>query len=322
MKKVVPLLITAAVLFTGCGASNTVLNETVKSTAVPQEVYIFAGKIEANDSVNLVSKIPGKITDIKVAVGSEVKEGDPIIYLDVKDIEAQVRQAEAAVETAKANLNKVQSGARPEQIASAQANLDSAQKTVENVQKNYDRVKQLFDGGYASKQEFEQIEGQLISVKSQYTAAQQQLAMLKNGETKETITAVEAQVKQAESAADYAKTQLANGIILSPISGTVTAKNVNVGEMATPAQPLVTIVNSGQLHVDGYVPVDLLSKIKVGQPVILKISEISDKRFEGVISVINSQVDSRSKSVLVKVTLKDGNDVLKPGMFAEIGLKK
>ena len=51
--------------------------------------------------------------------------------------------------------------------------------------------------------------------------------------------------------------------------------------MATTGQSLITIVNSGQLHVDGYVPADLAAQLKVGQAVIVKASDVSDKTFKG-----------------------------------------
>lgn len=322
MKKIMPLLIATAVIFGGCGSAKNTSNENVKASSTPQEIYIFAGKVQADNSVNLMSKIPAKVSEVKVDIGSKVNEGDPIIILDTQDIQAQVNQAQAAVGTAQANLDKVQSGSRPEQIASAQAALEGAQKAYELAQASYDRQKQLFDGGFVSKQDLEKLESPLAAAKAQREAAQNQLDMLKSGATQQELNAASAAVKQAQASVETAKTNLNYGVITSPISGTVTAKNINVGEMAMTGQTLVAIVNSGQLHIDGYVPSDLVTQLKVGQPVIVKISDVSDRKFHGEISVIGSQIDSRNKQVLVKVTLKDGSDVLKPGMFAEIGLNK
>lgn len=322
MKKIVPLLIATAMIFSGCGSTKNASNENTKTSQAPQEIYIFAGKVQADNSVNLMTKLPAKVAELKVDVGSKVNAGDPIIVLDTQDIQAQVNQAQAAVETAQANLDKVQSGSRPEQIASAQASLEGAQKSYELAQAAYDRQKQLFDTGAVSKQELEKSESPLVAAKAQCEAAQHQLDMLKNGATQQEISAASAQVKQAQAAVETAKINLNYGTITSPISGTVTAKNINVGEMAITGQNLVTIVNSGQLHIDGYVPSDLVAQLKIGQPVVVKVSDVSDKKFQGEISVIDSQIDSRNKQVLVKVTLKDGSDVLKPGMFAEIGLNK
>lgn len=326
MKRVLPLVLVTAVIFGGCGTATTTTksnaDNTIKTTTAPKDVYMFAGKIQADESVNLTSKISGKVSQISVDVGSTVNAGDPIVILDTQDLQAQVNQAQAAVQTAQANLQKVQSGSRPEQIASAKASLSGAEKSYQVIQDTYNRQKQLFDGGYISKQEMEQVEGQLATVKAQYEAAQHQLELLQNGATQEDVNVATSSVSQAQAAVETLKTQLNNGVITSPISGTVSAKNISVGELASVGDTLVSIVNSGQLHVESYVPSDLATGLKVGQEVVVKVSELSNKVFQGEITVINSQVDSRNKNVLVKVALKEGNDILKSGMFAEIGLRK
>lgn len=146
--------------------------------------------------------------------------------------------------------------------------------------------------------------------------------MLTKGETQETINVLQAQVKQAQAALDLAKTQLSNGTLVSPISGTVSAKNINVGELASPGVTLVSIVNNSTLFVQASLPDGLANSVKVGQAVIVKVADIPDKEFTGKISVIDPVIDSRSRSVLVKTELNNPNSVLKPGMLAEIGLKK
>lgn len=322
MKKIVPLLLTTVVLFSGCGSTKNNENEITKDIQAPQEVYIFAGKIQADDSVNLMSKIPARVSDVKVDVGSKINAGDPIIVLDTQDIAAQVSSAEAGISAAQAKLAQVQSGTRPEQIAVTEASLEGAQKAYDLAQTNYDREKQLVESGVDAKVKLEDADRQLAQAKSAYESIQHQLELQKNGPTQQDINAAAAVVKQAQASYESIKANLSNGVITSPISGTVSAKNINVGEMAITGQSLITVVNSGQLHIDGYVPTDLATRLKVGQTVIVKASDVSDKTFNGEISVIDTQVDSRNKQVLVKVALKDGSDLLKPGTFVEIGLKK
>lgn len=326
MKKIVPLVLATAVLFGGCGtaASTTknIANDTTKTTTSSQDAYFFAGKIQADNSVNIMSKIQARVLDVKVDVGSKVNAGDPIIVLDTQDIAAQVSAAEAGIAGAQAKLNQVQSGTRQEQVAATQASLEGAQKAYELAQTNYAREKQLVDSGADAKVKLEDADKLLAQAKSAYESLQHQLELQKNGPTQEDINVAAAAVKQAQASYESIKTNLGNGVITSPISGTVSAKNINVGEMAKTAEALVTIVNNGQLHIDGYVPTDLAAQLKVGQTVIVKASDVSDKTFNGEISVIDTQVDSRNKQVLVKVTLKDGSDLLKPGIFAEVGLKK
>lgn len=322
MKKIVPLILTAAVIFSGCSSAKNNANETVKNNVPTGETYIFAGKIQSDSSAAVMSKISGRILEMKADVGTQVNAGDPIIYLDTKDIQNQINQAQAAVDTAEAGLSKVQSGARPEQVASAEAAVEGAKTAYQVMQSSFDRQKQLFDGGYSSQQVLDQAQQQLAQVKSQYEQAEQQLNTLRNGATKDDLNVAASTAKQAQAALEIAKTQLDNGTITAPISGIITAKNVNQGEIAAAGQPLMTIVNNGGLHIDGYMPEDLVSTLKVGQQVVVKVPDLSDKTFSGQISVINPQIDSRNKDVLVRVVINDKIDSLTPGMFAEIGLKR
>ncbi len=321
MKKLIPLPLTLLILFTGCSSSENNSKQTIKNQTQFEDVYILSGKVQANNSANVSSQINAKVTEIKVDVGVKVNAGDPIIYLDSKDIQSQVNQAEAGVAASKANLDKVKSGTRAETIAAQRALVDGDKTTYDIAQKNYDRQKQLLKGGNTAEVNLEQAQQTLSGAKSKYDADVQNLTSMKNGATASDINASEALVKQSQATAEIQKTSLTHTVITAPISGTVTVKNINEGEMSGVGQSLITIVNNNEFHVDSYSPEELLPKLKVGQQVNVKVSEFQDKVFQGEISTINAQIDSRNKNALVKITLKDGSDILKPGMFAEIGLK-
>jgi len=233
-----------------------------------------------------------------------------------------VAQAQAAVDTAQANLTKIQAGARPEQIAQAQVLLDSAKTSYTNAKNDFDRNQQLSTAGAISQAQLETAQTQLSAAQAQYSSAQDQLEMLTKGETKETIDVLQAQVKQAQAALDLAKTQLAYGTIVSPVSGTVSAKNINVGELASPGVTLLSVVNVDSLFINASLPAGLVGSVKDGQEVVVKVSEIPDKEFPGEVSMVDPVIDSRSTSVIVKIQIKNPDPILKPGMLAEIGLKK
>ncbi|MBB6214169.1 multidrug resistance efflux pump [Anaerosolibacter carboniphilus] len=323
MRKIVPIVLAITLVLSGCSANAVKeVSADLNMTKVDKPVFLMAGKIDTTEKADITSKVSAKVSEIMVDIGSQVSKGDPLIKLDTRDLEAQVKQAEAGVSVAQANLDKLKKGARPEQKSQAEATLESAQKAYENAQNNYDRLNQLFQSGVASKQQIETAETQRIAAETQYKAAKEQLNMLNNGETKETIRVVEAQVDQAQAALEIAQAQLSNGMILSPITGTVSAKNINVGEMASMGTVLVSVVNEATVTVNAYLPPRLKDEVKVGQEVIVKVSEVPEKMYLGEITVIDPVIDAKSRSILVKVSIKDKDSALQPGMFAEIGLKK
>ncbi len=327
MKKYIMLIVLPALigtsLFSGCAAKDNRNENAVQAEDVNKQnsIYLMAGKIDTDNQVNVSSKISARVLGISVNVGSTVTEGDAVIKLDTQDLEAQVDQAQAAVNTANANLTNAMKSTRPEQIAQAQADLDSAKATNDVAKKNYDRTKTLADAGAATEVQLETSQMQLTSAESGQKSAEEQLEMLKNGATETSVDVYKAQVKQAEEALKTAQTSLNNGTITAPISGKVTVKNINKGEMASPGSTLISISNPDTLCVNAYVPLSIVKDLKEGQAVAVKAPEIEDSEFEGTVSVINSKLNSQSNNVLVKITLGDSNSQLKPGMFAEVGLR-
>lgn len=327
MKRILSCCIVAAMCFTGCdlitstASKTTATNTTIKTTEKTDSVkFLMGGKISTNEQSDITSKVSAKVSEILVDLGSKVNEGDVIIRLDTTDLQGQVDQAQAALNTAKANLTNAQNSTRPEQIAEAQAALDSASNSYETAKKNYDRTQALLSEGAATQQALDTANEQLAAAEAQYKTSQEQLNILNNGPTKSSISVYQSQVTQAEAALKTAQTSLNNAVITAPISGTINARNVNVGDIASTDKVLVSIINPTNLYVDAYAPADIISKISQGQTVVIKISEIPDKEFKGKIAVINSNLNSESRDILVKVTLTDKDPNIKPGMFAEIGL--
>lgn len=327
MKKTMLVCLVVALMLSGCGSTNngnTSNNSKTAETTAEQakNKYIMAGKIEANDQANIASKISARVSEVLVDVGSKVNAGDTIVKLDTQDLQAQVNQAQAAVDTANATLTNAMNSTRPEQISQAQATLDSANEAYDVAKKNYDRTKALVDAGANTQQQLEAAHQQLTTAESQQKSAQEQLNMLNNGATQTSIDVYKAQVAQAEAALKTAQTTLNNGTLTAPISGVVNAKSINVGEMASPGATLVSISNPDALVVNAYAPLDIAGQLQEGQDMVVKVSEVDNVEFDGKITVINSKLNSQSRNILVKVSLADPNSQLKPGMFAEIGLKE
>lgn len=325
MKKTMLVCLVLAITLSGCSSAQSQSNnsQTIENKQEQSKnTYIMAGKIEANDQVNLAAKSSAKVSEVLVDVGSKVNAGDTIIKLDTQELQAQIDQAQAAVNVAKANLTNAMSTARPEQIAQDEASLKSATEAYEVAKKNYERTNTLFQADAATQQQLETSKQQFVTAESQQKTAQEVLNMHKNGATETSIDVYRAQVEQAEAALKTVQTSLNNGTITSPISGVVTAKNINVGEMASSNATLASISNVNALCVNAYAPLDIVSQLKEGQDVVVKVAEVENAEVEGKITVINSKLNSQSRNVLVKISLSDQNLELKPGMFAEVGLKK
>lgn len=290
VKKVISLMILLALIstaaLTGCSYEKSKVDNSIQTNQKTKQenvVYLMAGKIEVGEKVEIKSMLTAKIVEMNVDIGSTVKKGDPILTLDSKDLQAQV-------------------GVNQSELGQAHASLEGAKADYETAKINFDRNNQLFQAGAISKQEFEQSQSKLNAAQTAKNVC-------------------EAQLKQAQSITAQSEIQLENGIIVSPISGTVTAKIANVGEVVSSGTPLLTVVNPATLLVNAYLPEDQIGQVKTGQKVLIKIPEIPDKKYEGEITVMDSVVDPSSKTVLVKVNFSNTDAQLKPGMFAEVGIR-
>jgi len=289
MKKGIFLLLALVLggmcLVAGCQADRGSAGSSVPTGASQEKssVYFMAGRIEAGEKADISSKINARVLNVQVGTGSVVKKGDPLIQLDSRDLKAQTDQADAA-------------------LSQAQAAIKGARAGYANAQSSNGRNQKLFNAGAISKSQWEQSQTELASAESALKTAQ-------------------AQVDQAQAALELASTLLGNGIIVSPISGIISAQNINAGELAVAGVQMFTVVNTDSLSVNAYLPASLVNEVKTGQDVVVKVSEVPARVFNGQISVIDAVVDSKNNNILVKVRLTDQDSLLKPGMFAEIGLK-
>ena len=100
------------------------------------------GKAQPANKAMLSAALPGQIIDLRVDVGSIVKQGDVIARLDTAVLDAEVAKAAASLALAQANLDRVKAGARPEQILAARSALSVTQAAVAQAAANRDDVKQ------------------------------------------------------------------------------------------------------------------------------------------------------------------------------------
>lgn len=324
MKKIMIIALVGSMLLSGCGAGDsesTATKEKAKGAQEEQVIFLAAGKVEAQSELSVSSKLTARVAKVNVDLGSKVKKGDPLVVLDITDINAGVKKEEAAVNSAQANLAKGLRGARGEQVAQAKAGLDGARTNYDNAKHNLERMRQLLAAGGATAQQVENAQSAFATAEAAFKSGQEQYNLLTSGETKESINILQAQVNQARAGLEAARAQQNNGVITAPVSGTVSGRSIDSGELATTGAALLSIVSDDGTFINAQAPTDILSYLKVGMPVVVKVREYPEKDFAGEITVISPVVDQKTKTIQVKVQLNKSATELKTGMIAEIGIK-
>jgi len=165
------------------------------------------------------------------------------------------------------------------------ANLSNLETQIENVKRTYKRVQELFNVGGASQQD-------LDNAKLQLDVAQTNLKNLTE-----------------------------NTFLLSPISGIVTARNYDNGDMYSGQMPVLAVMNINPVKLLINVSESYYSQVKVGMPIDVKFDVFGEQNFQGKVNLIYPTIDDRSRTFGVEIKLNNNNNKIRPGMFARVTLE-
>jgi membrane fusion protein, multidrug efflux system len=253
------------------------------------------------DIIPVKSSVAGYIKEIRFKDNQQVNKGDTLIIIDDTDLRTKVAQAEATLENAKANLLSVKNNASAStenvtastlSSASVQQNTNSAKAKLNRSQADFKRVQNMFTAGAATQAQMDAAHADLDIAQAQYDAAVNQ-SQSANAQSKgmrsvaesqrAQVTLAEALIKQREAELQLAKTQWGYAVILSPCSGTVTRRSVEVAQYITIAQPLCSAIDNSHLWVTANFKETQVKKIKSGQEVEIKVDAFPDIKLHGTI---------------------------------------
>ena len=259
------------------------------STADWPASYEATGTVRARITATISSKVMGYVQQVSVQVGDHVREGQPLISLEVRDLDVSLRRAEAGRAEVESAIPELENA-----TAAAKANLDLAQAT-------YKRIEELAGKKSISNQEFDEASARLKAAQANYEMTRSRRAQLNSK-----MAGVEEEVRAAGIMRDYAK-------LAAPFSGVVITKTVEPGNLATPGAPLLTIEQDGLYRLEASVDESKLASVRVGQAVEAVI-EASGRKLNARVSEIVPSVDSASRTYIVKLDLP-ATPQLRTGMF-------
>ena len=114
------------------------------------------------------------------------------------------------------------------------------------------------------------------------------------------------------------KEQLSDTVVLAPFRGVVGPRNVSIGQYVSPMVVLVTLVDQSKVKVVYGVPERDLARVRIEQPVQLRVAAYADKSFTGQVDLIDPTVDAATRMVQVRAIAPNPEGLLKPGMFAQV----
>ena len=129
--------------------------------------------------------------------------------------------------------------------------------------------------------------------------------------------AAESQLADAKARFSAAEQQLAKTTIKAPFAGVVSVKSVNAGDLATPGTALFTVVDPTSMRLEGSVPADQVSAVRLGMPVNFTVQGYPGRSFTGHITRINPVADPVTRQVRILASIPNDGNTLVGGLFAD-----
>ena len=287
MKRLRPLLIVIILIGVGYGAYYYL-------GRAPSELTLTG--IVTTDDVIVSPQIGGQISELKVAEGDVVKKDQLVAVIRPDELQAdtayythsaeglgsQVQEGEAALRFQERQTND-QIKQAESNLASAEAQQMSATADLENARLVFDRTRNLSSKGVDSPQALDQartaydsVEARVESLKKQVEAQRSALALARSQAEQIAVrrSQLQSTLQQQQAAMAQrtkAEVRLAYAEVHAPIDGIVDVRAVRVGEVVTPGQPIVTLINPDDLWIRIDVEETYIDRIRIGDKLQIRL---------------------------------------------------
>jgi len=250
----------------------------------------------------------GKILKLFVETGHEVSPGDTLAILDTTELIL--------------NRDEIKAGLKELDVRMAvlKTNIRRTKSDMEYVREKYQRLKELVKTQAMPQQKLDDLSNQLQRAESAYQTAVQNRQLLT------------AKKEQLMAKLKIIQKKITDAVVTAPDSGIVFSKYFEEGEAVPPLSPIVEIVNIKRLNVKIYISEKMLSRVKYGESVRIRVDGLN-KEFAGKVSWVSPKAEFTPKSILtpetrtslvyaVKINVKNPEGILKDGMPVEVVLTK
>jgi RND family efflux transporter MFP subunit len=272
--------------------------------ALPRTVTA-TGTLAAEDQMTLSAKVAGRVDRIDVDLGTRVRRGQPIAQLDQTDFRLRVEQAEAALQQARARLGLPPTGTDERIDPDRTAIVRQARAVLDEARLTRDRTVKLLEQQLIARAQLDTAEANLAVAEGRYQDA---LEEVRNRQ---------AVLAQRRSEVELARQQLADTVVVAPVDGAVSARQVSPGEFLAAGAPMATLVRMHPLRLRVAVPERESSSVRTGQVVRLTI-EGDATVYGGKVVRLAPVVQELNRTLTVEAEVPNERGLLRPGAFAKV----
>jgi membrane fusion protein, heavy metal efflux system len=273
----------------------------------------------ANLTTHVTSPVAGRVTEVFATVGENVRNGETLLTIrspDVEQAESDLLQNDAQV---RADLKR--------DLLQIDSDIQQGGAQIHLSQSTFQRIKGLLEEKIASRADFEaaktQYEKDKITIDTLTTKRQATVSL-----AEERRTVLTEPIKQKlrllgvsdEQIARCLKTNQINPLVpvVSPATGLVTERLVNLGELVDPSKPLFTIADYHSVWLKADIYEKDVSKIQDGQTIKLELDSFPGEIFTGKLNYVADSINSDTRTLPVRAEVPNPGLKLKPKMFAKM----
>lgn len=332
-------------------ASQSAIDRVSAGKPVKKTLQLFTeqpGRVDAFESVPVLSKISGYVSTVHFDIGDPVKKGDVLLRIHAPEYqdqvnqkkgllaqaEAQIKQAEAAFAAAQAAVNSAKA-----MVAQAQASLSRNEAEFARWESESERIQQLVNKGSVTSKLADETLSQFEASKAskletlaaiESARALEQEAIAKVGTAAADVEAAKAKRNVAEAEIQQAETMMTYTELISPLDGFVIGRKVDPGHYVQPAgsnnaQPLMTVANVSRVRVFVNVPEQEAAWVDAGfedptkgDSVTILGQAVAGGAKEARVTRTSLQLDAQSRTLAAEIDLDNPDLKWLPGAFVTV----
>lgn len=240
------------------------------------------GNLIGETTVDVVPRVAGRIESISVQMGDRVARGQEIVQIEDRELRQQISQAEAGLAVNKANVQQ-------------RRNDERVRLTT------LERQRDLFAKGLNSQQNLEDAE-------AQYNAATSQ------------VLVAESQQQQTEARISELKITLSNTVVVSPVDGFVSRRNLDPGAFAGANTVILSVVDIGTVRLVASLVERDFKRVRAGVEAQVTVDAFPGEQFRGRVSRVAPVFDPATRTASMEIEVPNPGFRLKPGMYARVQL--
>ena len=255
-------------------------------------VYLRGGRTISTDNayvgaqkVLITPDISGKVINVAVREGQQVKPGDVLLTLDPQPYQLALDQAKAKLATARSDFDKAKAN-----LGSLNTLVDLAQKNADLKQRDVDRKSKLAASQAGSAADVDTAMAGLVAaqLQAQFTVQQRDTTLSSLLGNPNLPLEQFPEYAQVKAALDQAQRDLDHTTLRAPIAGTATqVDNIQLGRFVAAGGPILSVVDDEAPWVDANPKETDITYLRVGQKATLDVDSFPDHTFKGTVVAVS-----------------------------------